>query len=178
MSVVTDAAKQVIEAWEAGCEHATGDAIATLKAVIKAEEEDPFPSMREELTRKTLEAVEWITAQADSKRLDKPALGAATHAVWVAVSGLVDRDIHEILSELSTQHKSRPSLDLHVFVKGDVFTKLARRGAKLHVLRGKIGNTPDKHKSKATDYDTVTDAFRAQARAGLALRDKGFSKIA
>jgi len=176
MSVVIDAAKQLLDAWDRGGENIE-DAIAILRATVKAEEEAPFPSMREELTRKTLEAVEWITAQSENGRLGNPALGAATHAVWMVVSGLVDRDIHEILSELSAQFPSRASRSVNVLIKGDRFVRLVQSGEKMVVFRGKTGTSATVWENKKALFDTPGEAFERRSGMVKALRGKGFTQL-
>lgn len=57
-----------------------------------------LPTLYEELNRKTVDTLVWLTEQQDRGTLTPEQVNAGTQALWMAVSGLVSRDVMELLS--------------------------------------------------------------------------------
>ena len=58
-----------------------------------------MPTLQEELDRKTHETLEWLILGRDQCRLSDIQFEAGTDALFMAVSGLVDKDFIEIITE-------------------------------------------------------------------------------
>lgn len=69
--------------------------------------QEKVPTMQEELERKTIEAIEDLLMGHENGRITEAQLDTGMTAIWTTVSGLVGRDMMDLISE--AKPKSDPS---------------------------------------------------------------------
>lgn len=57
------------------------------------------PNLADEINRKTVEALEWLVLAVEQDKITNAQFDAAVNAIWITSSGLVDRDVTELMSE-------------------------------------------------------------------------------
>jgi hypothetical protein len=61
--------------------------------------DEPIPTVREELERKTVELLESLLTKLDQKRLDQLDVRQVAGALWTVTSGLVGKDVSDLCSQ-------------------------------------------------------------------------------
>ena len=64
------------------------------------------PSLREELDRKTGEALDWLITSYSIGRLDAAQFDAGISTLWMTVAGIADKDFAHVISEASKEIRS------------------------------------------------------------------------
>jgi len=66
-----------------------------------------YPTIREELHRKTLDSIEWTLKQEENGILTPYERYHVFQALFIAVSGLVPQDVFELLSQEEPEDRTR-----------------------------------------------------------------------
>lgn len=132
---------------------------------------NPLPTLREELDRKAFEAIDWLATSFDQGKLTNAQYAAGLEALFMAVSGLVDEDIVDLISTASGIAGASLSLEKRHFVKGNVLVSLTWAGGQeeFHVVIVEDGIAKI---SKQRQFNTAKEAragFNGHAEKLLAM---------
>jgi hypothetical protein len=141
-----------------------------------------WPTLKEELDRKTLDALEWLDGAHERGEIDDHALGAGAHAIFTAVMGLVDKDISEIVTQLSAKAPRKPPVLQKIFAnsKGLVVKVVMRaRSERVTLMKGSMkGLTADKDwRSQNKTFDDHMDAREWFKELDKKLQANGYVRI-
>lgn len=134
-----------------------------------------LPSLRDELNRKALNAIEWLTNAHTAGDLADSQFSTGIDAVFMTAAGLVDPDIMEMFS-LAGQADNRPAVDKRSFINGSsVITLIWHVG---------LDNFQVRARAAGLDSHNVIKQFAAPASARSGMRavanrliESGYSEL-
>jgi len=138
--------------------------------------EPHVPTTQEELSRKTLETIEELLLWRSQERITDGQLGIAINAVFKSVSGLIDKDVFEIISQIVVDHPKHDR-EIAVFQKGRgslVLVRYVNQG-RLMAWDCLLGKTS----AKSFEDEALPDKRAKQAfdAAIQHCRDKGYREL-
>lgn len=102
-------------------------------------DEDEFPSLREELNRKTAEALARALQQYGEGLLNAAELNAALEYMWECTAGLVDKDLMDGISE-AREIVPKTNVCKRVFVRTDKLAIITIPASSMPFFEIKIGD--------------------------------------
>lgn len=141
-----------------------------------------WPTLKEELDRKTLDALEWLDGAHERGEIDDHALGTGAHAIFTAVTGLVDREIGEIITQLSAKAPRKTPLLQKVFANsvGNVVKAVMRaRSERATLMKGVMKDLADGEDWRFLNktFDDHMDARRWFEGLDKKLQANGYVRI-
>lgn len=137
-----------------------------------------LPTLKDELDRKVFETIEYLTGAAHKGRMTKAQVSASLDTLFMAVSGLVDNDFIDIITEAQNVVGGDKSVVKRHFVLPDrniiqtvawipgteKFTTCQRENG--YAVAGAV-----------KEFDSVEKAARAFARLGEGFESKGWIEL-
>ncbi len=141
------------------------------------------PDIQEELDRKTLDAIQSLLHQESTGRITKAQLNTAIIAVFQCVSGLIDGEIMEMITQISAGVKNVNEVQRAAFVNGDTKRTIALEhviGSSDVTVRISDWNV-NGFTTKRKNFDSARDPVSAAARCfkdfTSGFEDKGYQRI-
>lgn len=114
------------------------------------------PTLREEINRKTVDALVWLQEGLDSGRLSADQVYVARQALFTAVAGLLDADINDLLT---ADPINKDQLRQEVFVKGNNIAILTLTDTKVRLGTTRIINPPAVQDNDCATFDKAQSVF-------------------
>jgi len=86
------------------------------------------PTIRDELNRKSFEALEWLAVDFDHGKLTRAQYAAGLEALFMTVAGLVDEEIFKLITEASKIAGTPPHTERRILVKNNTVVLLTWHG--------------------------------------------------
>lgn len=144
---------------------------------------DPnMPTLQEELDRKALDTLEQLLRKYDDGLLSQRELKAATWALFEAVSGLVDRGIIDIISQVAELPSEGNPVIARKFVHGDKLALIERSLVDATVTLQGFEKSPASHftyKQRSFAGDMRPFQLAAQYEQGIVekLIERGYEEV-
>lgn len=124
-----------------------------------------LPTIREELDRKVFETLDWLTTSVRKCRITEEQFSMGIDTLFMAVSGLVDKDFINIITEAQNQCQHAKSVVRRLYQNaesGEVIVYAWKPGSSEVVVTKKILGEAVKGLTK--DFDTPNDAYEFFAK--------------
>lgn len=142
------------------------------------------PTIREELDRKTLEALEWIIKREHLGEISRAQAYESIRTIWYLIAGLTSDDVTETVS-LAERELWQEPVEMRAYTKEGVDVVLVERNLHklvLRVIRQKSGLGPNKQPFEATrkekNFDTPPDLLQAYNKFCDELEEMGYRREA
>lgn len=135
-----------------------------------------LPTLKEELDRKSFETIDWLATAYDHGKLTNAQYAAGLEALFMAVSGLCDQEIFELISVASGIAGVSVSLEKRHFIKDEFAISLTWAGGQeeFHTLVRKEGIAMN---SRTRCYDTAKEARAAFAEMAEKILAMGYVEL-
>ena len=142
---------------------------------------ETLPTVTDEINRKTVEAMEWLVHARDQHKITGAEFDTAIQAIWIAVSGLVDKDVTGFLSEAESQ-ASGGIVKRQFFVMDGTLMNIDRhyKPVKVVVRRGstKTGKWFEEREINFDDKLSPSMSARHYAKVlTKSLQDRGYREL-
>ena len=137
---------------------------------------DRVPQLRDELNRKSFETVEWLFTALDGGRITKEQFSTGIDALFMAVNGLANADVTELMTEADYQLRNEVVEVRRAFMSGSTVVS----------MRWTVGETTVSvttyrnglyYKRATKPYETAKAARAALDQFETALIAKGYLKL-
>lgn len=88
---------------------------------------DELPTLQEEINRKTYEAFAFIARKHDQGEWSPAQARAALDALWLGVSGLVEKDLFELFQSMDAELPQEVAVITHIFIGSPNHVVIVRR---------------------------------------------------
>lgn len=138
-----------------------------------------MPTLKDELDRKVFETIEYLISAERKGRMTKAQVSASLDTLFMAVSGLVDNDFINIITEAQTVVDGDKSVVKRHFIlsgRGIIQTVAWVPGTgkfttcQRNLVRGRVT-------SAVKEFDSVEKAARSFARLGDGFESKGWIEL-
>ena len=137
-----------------------------------------IPELREELDRKVMATLEWLITGYAKGRLTEHQVSTGMDALFMAVSGLVDNDFIQIITEAQNEcATASPVLKRHFHATSSDETLTfcwspgADKVSRIQRICGQVAS------SKTTEYDSAEDAARVFRTVHTVMEKKGWIEL-
>lgn len=135
-----------------------------------------LPTLKEELDRKAFETIDWLATSFDQGKLTNAQYAAGLEALFMAVSGLCDDEIVDLITTASGIAGAPLALDKRHFIKGDTLVSLTRAGGQeeYHLAVRKNGVVTS---SQVKTFDSAKAAQEAARQCADKLLAMGYAEL-
>ena len=138
---------------------------------------DTSVNIHHDIQEKALETIEWLLRRVSSGEIDGAQLRVATDTLFMAGSGLFDKDVLDLISKARAPYDAAEHLDVRVMLKDGHAPTILRRavGASSFEVQMNAGTLGEKVVTR--DYDMPEEAFAAFKRTQELLEEKGYQSV-
>ena len=135
-----------------------------------------LPTLKEEIDRKSMEAALWLYESVTAGKITAAQFSTGLDALFMAVSGLANQDVFELITEGSEQAAQAEDRQRRVFIKGDSLVQITWKAGntfiKLEMWAAGVARP-----ERVMDFASPAIAFKQFNKLADATLANGFTEI-